>query len=294
MLAGSRAFKTAGMNENDIVINCMNYCMWMGGFMDHQSMEATGAAVVPYGVGKTENLIAMLLDIDAPCIHSTPSYLATIRKVLQEKYGLSPRHLGMKKGFLGGEAGMQDESFRQKIESEWEMKAINANYGLSEVMSIIGSECGRREGLHFTAAPYLYVEIYEPVSKTVKPIEAGVTGELVLTNLVKEAQPLIRYRTGDIVEIISTDSCSCGNEGFRFLLRGRSDDMLVIKGINFIRNPYDHCLLNILNVPETMSSRFPTGCLSMRLGSRFRFQLQNTIMRPWPQELKRKSGIDCL
>ncbi len=233
ILAGSRAFQIAGMDDNDIVFNCMNYCMWMGGFMDHQSMEMTGAAVVPYGVGKTENLIDMLLEINGPCIHSTPSYLAAIRNVLHEKYALPPERLGLKKGFFGGEAGMQDAGFRNKIEDEWQMQAINANYGLSEVISILGAECNRREGLHFTALPFLHVEIIDPASGTGLPLVAGTRGEMILTNLVKEAQPLIRYRTGDIIEIVSTADCPCGNEGFRFLTRGRSDDMLVIKGINF-------------------------------------------------------------
>ncbi|MDD3363422.1 MAG: AMP-binding protein [Syntrophomonas sp.] len=259
IMAGSRAFRTAGMDDNDMVFNCMNYCMWMGGFMDHQSMEATGAAVVPYGVGKTENLIAMLLEMDSPCIHSTPSYLATIRKVLQEKHGLSPKQLGLKKGFFGGEAGMQDEVFRKKIEDEWEIKAINANYGLSEVMSILGAECDRREGLHFTALPFVHVEIIDSVSGIGLQLEAGVIGEMVVTNLVKEAQPLIRYRTGDIVEIISTEDCPCGNEGFRFLLRGRSDDMLVIKGINF----YPEAI-------RTLLSQYPecTGTYIVRVPNR--------------------------
>lgn len=233
ILAGNRAFRTAGMDENDMVFNCMNYCMWMGGFMDHQSMEATGAAVVPYGVGKTENLIDMLLEIDGPCIHSTPSYLATIRNVLHEKYALTPERLGLKKGFFGGEAGMQDASFRKKIEDEWQMQAINANYGLSEVISILGAECTHQKGLHFTALPFLHLEIIDPSTGTELPLKAGVCGEMVLTNLVKEAQPLIRYRTGDVIEITSTTNCPCGNEGFRFLISGRSDDMLVIKGINF-------------------------------------------------------------
>lgn len=233
ILAGSRAFRTAGMDENDLVFNCMNYCMWMGGFMDHQSMEATGAAVVPYGVGKTENLIDILLENDGSCIHSTPSYLATIRNVLHEKYALSPERLRLKKGFFGGEAGMQDASFCKKIEDEWQMQAINANYGLSEVISILGAECQRREGLHFTALPFLHVEIIDPATGTELPLKAGVRGEMVLTNLIKEAQPLIRYRTGDVIEIVSTADCPCGNEGFRFLIHGRSDDMLVIKGINF-------------------------------------------------------------
>ena len=269
ILAGSRAFRTAGMDDSNIIFNCMNYCMWMGGFMDHQSMEATGAAVVPYGVGKTENLIDMLLEIDGPCIHSTPSYLAVIRKVLHDKYALLPERLGLKKGFFGGEAGMQDAGFRKKIEDEWQMQAINANYGLSEVISILGAECCRREGLHFTALPFLHVEIIDPASGTELPLAAGVCGEMVLTNLVKEAQPLIRYRTGDIIKIVSTAACPCGNEGFRFLTQGRSDDMLVIKGINFypesirpLLSSYPECTgAYVVMVPN----REPVGEIAFRV-----------------------------
>jgi len=258
ILAGSCAFKTAGMDENDIVFNCMNYCMWMGGFMDHQSMEATGAAVVPYGVGNTENLIAMLLEIDSPCIHATPSYLAVLRQVLHEKFALPPESLGLKKGFFGGEAGLQDKGFRKKIEDEWQMRAINANYGLSEVISILGAECSCRDGLHFTAWPFLHVEIIDPASGTALPFAAGTRGELVLTHLAREAQPLIRYRTGDMIEVVATDTCPCGNEGFRFVTRGRSDDMLVIKGINFypesirsILSQYPECTgAYVVTVPD--------------------------------------------
>ncbi len=150
ILAGSCAFKTAGMDENDIVFNCMNYCMWMGGFMDHQSMEATGAAVVPYGVGNTENLIAMLLEIDSPCIHATPSILPYFAKSCMRSL-LSRLKVSVSKRFLWREAGLQDKGFRKKIEDEWQMRAINANYGLSEVISILGAECSCRDGLHFTA-----------------------------------------------------------------------------------------------------------------------------------------------
>lgn len=293
--AGSRAFRTAGMDADDIVFNCMNYCMWMGGFMDHQSMEATGAAVVPYGVGKTENLIDMLLEMDGPCIHSTPSYLATIRNTLHEKFALSPDRLRLKKGFFGGEAGMQDEGFRKKIEDEWQMKAINANYGLSEVISILGSECNRREGVHFTALPFLYVEIIDPVSGRGLPLAAGVSGEMVLTNLVKEAQPLLRYRTGDIIEVGSTTECPCGNEGFRFFIRGRSDDMLVVKGINFypeavrsLLSQYPECTgAYVVSVPN----RQPLDEIAIKVQVLVGEQRHNSLAEEIKKEIKNRLFI---
>lgn len=233
--AGSRAFQTAGMTAGDIVFNCMNYNMWMGGFMDHQSIEATGAVAVPYGVGRTENLVDMLMKIDRPSLHLTPSYLEIIKDVLAEKRGKLPIDLHIAKGFFGGESGMQNPDFRKKIEDEWGMVAMNANYGLSEAMSVIGSECPEHDGLHFTAEEELYPELYDRNTgiASASYIKEGFIGELVVTNISKEAQPLIRYRTGDVIQIISTDVCRCGRRSFRFNVVGRCDDMIVVKGINF-------------------------------------------------------------
>lgn len=259
--AGAVALRTAGMGPGDIVVNCMNYSMWMGGFMDHVSMEATGAGVVPYGVGHTENLIQLLLDLEGPSLHSTPSYLEVIKQVLFEKFGKKPIELGIKKGFFGGESGMQNRDFCRKIEDEWGMKAMNANYGLSEVISILGSECDQHDGLHFTAGPYLHVELMSTDTEIPRVIalQPGAIGELVVTTLYKEAQPLIRYRIGDIIEVISTELCKCGESSFRFNVIGRRDDMLVIKGINFypesirsIITAYPECSGNFkIQVPNT-------------------------------------------
>jgi phenylacetate-CoA ligase len=229
--AGAAAFRTAGVEKGDIVFNCMNYCMWMGGFTDHLSLEAAGAAVVPYGVGRTENLVQLFLDMDRPSIHSTPSYLSAIKEVLEQKFRKKPRDLRLAKGLFGGESGMQSEAFRRQIEEEWGLRAINANYGLSEALSIMGAECERRNGLHFTAGEDLHVELVAPNLIPV-PVAPGAQGELVVTTLSKEAQPLVRYRTGDLIEIVGT-ACGCGAEGFNFTLIGRTDDMVVVRGINF-------------------------------------------------------------
>jgi phenylacetate-CoA ligase len=234
---GKKAFIMAGISENDVVINCMNYCMWMGGFMDHQSLEATGAAVIPYGVGNTENLIQIIRSIPDVCIHATPSYLGTIERIAREKYGITPFDLHIKKGFFGGEGGLDDENYRNKLEEKWGMDIYNANYGMSEVMSIIASEGKEKDGLHFIAGEKLYPELYIKEKKIALNnfIRKGAVGELILSNRCKESQPLIRYATGDVIEILDAEE----NEevlNFRFRVKGRSDDMLVVKGINFYPN----------------------------------------------------------
>lgn len=228
---GAELFRLTGMNERDTVINCLNYNMWMGGYTDHQSMEKTGAAVIPFGTGNTDNLISLMQDLHEASIHCTPSYLSVIKKKLSAM-DMSPKDLGLKNGFFAAEGGIENKSFRGKIEKEWEINAYNANYGLSEVISILGSECNKRDGLHFGALSALYVELVDKDLNTIDIVD-GAEGELVITHLKKEAQPLIRYRTGDIFKIISVNSCSCGFKGFKFKISGRIDDMVVIKGVNF-------------------------------------------------------------
>ncbi len=228
---GARGFKFSGIQQNEIVFNCMNYSMWMGGLTDHASLERTGAAVVPYSVGNTEALVALLLEFEAPSIHSTPSYLNIIKRVLKEKFSKEPSDLGLKAGYFGGEPGMQNKAFRERIEKEWSMRAMNANYGMSDVLSMIGSEGLDRDGLHYLPGPHLHLELLDTDGNLV-PVENGAIGEAIFTNLNKECQPVIRYRSGDIFHIISDVERTDGLD-FKFNVVGRADDMLVVKGINF-------------------------------------------------------------
>lgn len=250
---GCKAFLNAGLSADDIVINCMNYCMWMGGFMDHQSLEKTGATVIPYGVGHTENLIELICRIPNVCIHSTPSYLRRLEQVAWEKFCLKPWQLGIKKGFFGGEGGLQNREYRKRMEDIWHMDIYDANYGISEVMSIIASESRDKDGLVYVAGDIVYPEllIRESGVTSNDNIVPGAIGELILSNLKKEAQPLLRYVTGDIIEILERKEDNGICTDFKFRVIGRSDDMMVIKGINFyplslqnIISKYDGCTGN--------------------------------------------------
>jgi phenylacetate-CoA ligase len=239
---GKKCFQSSGLKESDVVVHCLSYNMWMGGYTDHQSLEATGATVIPFGVGNTHNLIETILLIKPTAIHCTPSYLSKIELVLKNEFCLKPIDLGLKLGLFGAESGLQNEIFRKNIEKKWGMKAMNANYGMADVLSMFGAECHRQEGLHFMACDILYPEIISPGSLETVPIEEGNLGELVLTNLDREAQPLIRYRTNDIIRILSTRECECGNKGFKFEVVGRSDDMFVFKGVNVYINAIERVI----------------------------------------------------
>lgn len=243
---GARSFRLSGLKPGDIVIHCLNYNLWSGGYTDHQSLEETGAGVIPFGVGHTKELIQTILTIHPTSIHCTPSYLKKIEAVLKEDFNMKPSELGLRLGLFGGESGLQNRDFRDKIEKTWNIKAMNANYGLSDVLSLFGAECGLQNGLHFTGSDVLYPEIIDHVSLKKLEIKTGAIGELVLTNLKKESQPLIRYRTNDIIKILSTEKCECGEEGFKFSIIGRSDDMICIKGINVFVSAIDAIIMSNL------------------------------------------------
>ena len=134
--AGQRAFKCAGMTAEDVVFHCLNYCMWSGGITDHQCMEKTGAAIVPFGIGNSTYLIQSILRLKPTGISCTPSYFLRLEELLWDQFKLEPKDLGIKKAFFGGESGLQDKKYRDSIEEKWKVKAIDANYGMSEVLSI--------------------------------------------------------------------------------------------------------------------------------------------------------------
>lgn len=230
---GGRCHSAAGLGPDDTVLHCLNYQMWMGGVTDHMTLEATGALVAPFGVGGTELLVRTIREIGATAISCTPSYPAVLERVIAEKFPtLAPRDLGLRLGLFGGEPGLDDPAFRARLRTVWGFEPKNANYGVSDVFSNFAAECDHDPHLHFMAADILYPELIEPESGAPAPIEAGRRGELVLTHLVRDCQPLVRFRTGDILEIHATDPCACGRTGFRFSVVGRSDDMVVVRGLN--------------------------------------------------------------
>ncbi len=230
---GGRSHRAAGLTADHTVVHCLNYQMWMGGVTDHLTLEHTGATVVPFGVGGTELLIRTIQEIGINAISCTPSYPSVLEKVLEEKFPkLSPRDLGLKIGLFGGEAGLDDVSLRDRIKETWGMEPRNANYGVSDVFSNFAAQCEHDTRLHFLAGDVLYPELIDPETEASLPITSGQEGELVLTHLVRDCQPLVRFKTGDIIAVDETNPCRCGRTGMRFRVVGRSDDMVVVRGLN--------------------------------------------------------------
>ncbi|MDA1357537.1 MAG: phenylacetate--CoA ligase family protein [Proteobacteria bacterium] len=230
---GARSPRAAGLGPGDRVIHCLNYQLWMGGYTDHAILERTGATVVPFGVGSTERLVDTIRQLGITAISCTPSYPAVIERVIADCFPrLAPRDLGLKLGLFGGEAGLDNLPFRQRLEDIWGFKVRNANYGVTDVLCNFSSQCDHNNDLHFLAADVIYPELIRPEDGTRLAWKEGSSGELVLTHLAKQAQPLVRFRTGDIVTLTGTGPCACRRTATRFRVIGRVDDMVVVRGIN--------------------------------------------------------------
>jgi phenylacetate-CoA ligase len=230
---GARAMRLCGLGPGHRVVHCLNYQMWMGGYTDHAVLEATGATVVPFGVGGSERLIPTIRELGITAIHCTPSYPAVLERVIAEHFpDLKPRDLGLKLGLFGGEAGLDQPAFRKRLEETWGFAVRNANYGVSDVLTIMAGQSAHTQDLHFIAGDVLYPELIESESGRRKPFRAGETGELVLTHLMRECQPLVRFRTGDVITITETGPTHDGITAPRFRVVGRADDMVVVRGLN--------------------------------------------------------------
>jgi phenylacetate-CoA ligase len=232
-LLGARAHRASGLKPGMRVVHCLNYRLWMGGYTDHSTLEAVGATVVPFGVGDTPLLIRTIRELGITAISCTPSYPAVLERVIAEQFpGLKPRDLGLKLGLFGGEAGLDDPQFRRRLETTWGFAARNANYGVTDVFSIMAGQSEIDTDLHFIALDILNPELIDPLTGTPLAWREGSKGELVLTHLTRQCQPLVRFRTGDIIEITGTGKARCGRTAPRFRVIGRSDDMVVVRGIN--------------------------------------------------------------
>ncbi len=230
---GARAQRASGLGPGHRVVHCLNYQLWIGGITDHATLEMTGATVIPFGVGNSELLIRTIKELGITAISCTPSYPIVLERVIEERFPeLSPRALGLQLGLFGGEAGLDSDSFRARLETTWGFKARNANYGVSDVFCNFAGQCEHSNDLHFVSLDLCYPEVIDPDSGEPLPWEEGVEGELVLTHLARECQPLVRFRTADIIVITNTGPCGCGRTVPRFRVLGRSDDMVVVRGIN--------------------------------------------------------------
>jgi phenylacetate-CoA ligase len=220
----------------------MSYGLFTGGLGLHYGAERIGMTVIPVGGGNTQRQIQLMKDFKTSVLHITPSYLLHIHHRLPE-FNVKPSDLHIKKAFLGAEP--YSENTRKKLEHLFGIDAYNS-YGLSEMNGPgVAFECVYKNDLHVWEDAYI-LEIIDPVAGT--PVPDGQQGEVVLTNLVRNAMPLMRYRTRDLA-FVHKDPCPCGRTHRRLSrILGRTDDMLIVGGVNVFPSQIEEVLMSIPDV----------------------------------------------
>ncbi len=239
----ARCFVMAGATRNDILHNAYGYGLFTGGLGAHCGGECLGMTVVPMSGGSTKRQAQLLRDFRATVLSCTPSYALHLYEAGLNS-GIDMKELPLRIGVFGGEPWTNE--MRREIETKMGIDALNV-YGLSEVMGPgVAMECvTSKEGMHIHEDHFL-AEIIDPVTLEPKPL--GEEGELVLTTLTKQGSPLVRYRTHDLTRLIP-EPCPCGRTHVRIgRLKGRSDDMLIIRGVNFFPTQVESLLLDIEGV----------------------------------------------
>lgn len=228
---GLRAVHTAQVS--------FGYGLFTGGFGLHYGIEEVGAAIVPAASGNTVRQIQLMQALQPDALICTPSYALNIAEVARGM-DVDPRTLPLRFAFFGGE--MWTEDMRRQIEAEMDLLAFN-NYGLSEIIGPgVSGECAARDGMHIQEDHFL-VECVDP--ETLEPVEDGKYGELVITALTRQALPMIRYRTRDIAAL-EVAPCACGRTTRRMSrVMGRTDDMLIIRGVNVFPSQIEEALLQV-------------------------------------------------
>jgi phenylacetate-CoA ligase len=235
----ARTLMAGGVTRGDVVQNAYGYGLFTGGLGFHYGAERLGAAVIPISGGFTDRQLTALQDFGSTVLCCTPSYALYLAEALEDAR-IAPKDLELRVGFFGAEPWT--EAMRDAIEVRLDIMALNI-YGLSEVIGPgVSVECPERCGMH-VAEDHFLAEVVDP--QTLEPVAPGATGELVFTTLTKEALPLLRYRTRDLTTLDSTP-CRCGRTLARIgRITGRTDDMLIIRGVNVYPSQIEHALLQL-------------------------------------------------
>jgi phenylacetate-CoA ligase len=239
----ARSFVAAGAHRGDVIHNAYGYGLFTGGLGAHYGAEKLGASVIPMSGGNTKRQIMIMQDFGSTVLTCTPSYSLYLAEAAAEE-GVDIRTLKLRVGIFGAEPW--SESMRAEIEGKLNLKAIDI-YGLSEILGPgVAIECVEaQQGLHIWEDHFI-PEIIDPETGEVLP--PGETGELVITTVTKEGIPMIRYRTRDITRLIP-EPCICGRTHVRIArMSGRSDDMLIIRGVNVFPSQIESILVRIEGV----------------------------------------------
>ncbi len=223
----ARSMYMTGARKSDVFQNTMGYGLFTGGLGFHYGAEKIGMMIIPSGPGNSPRQITLMREFDTTAVHILPSYALHLLDVFEELKLDPQKDIKLRMAFIGAEP--HSEEMRKKIEKSYDINAFNS-YGLSEMSGPgVAFECPEKNGLHVWEDSF-YTEIID--QQTLEPLPDGQEGELVFTTLNREGMPLIRYRTKDLAYFY-TDRCPCGRTHRRISrIKGRNDDMLIIKGVN--------------------------------------------------------------
>ncbi|MCP3966816.1 MAG: phenylacetate--CoA ligase [Lentisphaerae bacterium] len=227
------------MTEDHVAQIAFGYGLFTDGFGLHYGIEKVGAAIIPASSGNTQRQIMLMQDAGVNVLICTPSYALNLAEMLEGK-GIDPDDMALEFAHFGGEQWTED--MRIAIEKQLKVKAFN-NYGLSEIIGPgVSGECAARSGMHIQEDHFI-IECVDP--ETLEPVQDGEEGELIITAISKEACPILRYRTRDLASICSKP-CACGRTGkLMSRVKGRTDDMLIIRGVNVFPSQVEEALLRV-------------------------------------------------
>lgn len=226
----ARSFYAQGIRKSDILIHAVGLTFFVGGLPCKDAFEYIGTTFVPIGTGASERVVMTTRLLGANVLHATPSYALYLAEWVKKKYGMDPVQLGFKKLTVGAEPGGGVPEIRKKLEEEFGAR-VTEGLGNSDAAPVIFGECPAQQGMHFNAQEHVVCELIDPDTGMVREMKDGAEGELVYTLIDRECNPVVRFRTRDRINVW-TSPCACGRTSFRIRCVGRTDDMLIVLGVN--------------------------------------------------------------
>ena len=227
----SRSYWAQGLRREDVFAMGMSIGFFVGGLPIANVVEEIGATLLPIGTGASDRLISSIQQMRATVLATTPSYANYLAEIARDKMGVDPAALGIERVLVGAEPGGGIPAVRVQIEENWNAKCTES-IGNADVITIHSAECDAQDGCHFMVPDYLLMEIIDPDTGAIQSMDAPqVEGEMVFTHLDRQCNPVVRFRTRDRV-VINTTPCACGRTSPRLRCIGRSDDLLIVRGVN--------------------------------------------------------------
>lgn len=226
----ARSLFSKSVRPTDVMIHAVGLTFFVGGLPVKDATEYIGAAFVPIGTGASDRVVMTTKRLGGNSIHCTPSYALYLADYVRKKLNMEPSELGFEKLVVGAEPGGGVPEIKKRLQEDYQA-LVSEGMGNSDAAPIIFGECPAQQGMHFCAQEYIFPELIDPVSEEVLEMTDGAQGELVYTLLDRECCPVVRFRTRDRITVFP-DLCECGRTSFRIRCVGRTDDMLIILGVN--------------------------------------------------------------